>query len=203
MKKIIFILNLILVFQLFAEEKEEDYSKYLEFIKSDFDWEGVNRFSDIFEYEFNKCNRMLRITYLVKYRFDVKDEQALVNKLQEFHQKTTKQMAIDHYKNSPSGELVGQCLVDNEKFFLHKISGNTAVKWKIFQWIAYHSTDPANFTIFQSSVQFPWGKQKLEINQMRNYAERGEQAKIICKKTSRALDLEDIIQICRRQLNAN
>lgn len=67
MKKLFFILNLTLAFQLFAEEREIDYASYIDIINADPLWtKDVGGIVDTFAYEVGNCDEIERLTVKIK-----------------------------------------------------------------------------------------------------------------------------------------
>lgn len=200
MKKMIFILNLTLAFQLFAEEREIDYASYVDIINADPLWtKDIQGIVDVFAYDAGNCEDIDRITIKIgnpgKNANEDKFIQAMQNKMASYMKKA--------FKNVMEYEAVGVCHLGDQYFSLLKKSNWWRDSWIARQVIIYTGTSPKDMqvefarTLYGSSVN-----EKHKLDKWYDYDERRKHVVTICNIIKQNLGSERVIKECRAQIAA-
>ena len=200
MKKLFFILNLTLVFQLFAEEREIDYASYVDIINADPLWtKDIGGIGDVFAYDVGNCEDIDRITIKIgKPEGHVnKDKfiQAVQNKMASYMKKI--------FKHMMEYEATGVCHLGDQYFFLLKKTNWLRDSWLARQVITYTGTSPKDMEVeFAKTLYDSSANEKHKLDKWYDYDERKKHVVNICNIIKQNLGRERVISECRAQIAA-
>ena len=195
MKKLFFILNLTLAFQLFAEEREIDYASYIDIINADPLWtKDVGGIVDTFAYEVGNCDEIERLTVKIKDPGENANTdkyiQALQNKMNTYIKK--------YFKNLSDYEATGVCHLGDQYFFLLKKSHWWRDSWIARQVITYTGTSSKDMQVeFSRSLYGSSNNEKHKLDKWYDYDERKKHVVNICNIIKQNLGKERVIRECR------
>lgn len=212
MKKIIFVLSLIWVSQVWAEENEEDVSKYIEFVNSDVMFsKNVKMVQDNFRYESESCDNIFRTTIAFKLPTNFKSEltkkEFTANLLLEAKKQLDKKFEAYFNKKHLKIEYLGPCIVRNLMFKFYEVKdASFRKKWKAMQELTYVTGDLDNSDIQQIarfSIIINDKQHEKRMTDFESYTERAARAKMLCKDSPRMISFNEVMDYCKYELSVS